>query len=320
MLKKEPFLLRFPPYLKLMSLIVIIIICLFIFNLLGFGISMLIWGKDGISTANISFAKFMQIVNELGVFIFPVILFAYLANKDVKRYLKIGRKPKMFSLFTAVLLMYVSIPLTVWLTSINEAMHLPSFMAGIENWMQAQQKANDLLSDNFLKDTSKSGLLINIIMIAILPAIGEELLFRGALIKLFKSWFHNVHIAIIITAIIFSAIHIQFFGFFPRLVLGIILGYLFVYSRNLWVPITAHLVNNATAVMLVYLNTKNIIKVDPDTLGISSTDYIVIIGSFAFVLILMFALYKSRRKIRPHHSERRHHSAETDVEMDDTDI
>ena len=305
MLKRDPFLQNFPSSLKLISLIVIMIICIFVFNLIGLAIAMPIWGKDTMNETNINFLKYIQIINEIGVFIIPVLIFAYLVNKDVKRYLKIGRKPRMFSIFTAILLMIVSIPLTVWLSSINQAMHLPSWLEGVEKWMRTQQLNNDTISDTFLKITSFKGLLINIIMIAILPAIGEEFLFRGVLIKVFKHWFNNVHVAIIVSAILFSAIHFQFFGFIPRLFLGIILGYLFVYSRNLWVPIIAHFVNNAFAVFIIFLNTKKIIKVDPDNLGISDNDYTVIIGSFVFVVILMFALYKSRRKIRAHYSSRK---------------
>ena len=304
MLKRDPFLQNFPSSLKLISLIVIMIICIFTFNLLGLAIAIPIWGKDAMNETNINFLKYIQIINEIGVFILPVLLFAYLVNKDIKRYLKIGHKPRMFSIFTAILLMFVSIPLTVWLSSINQAMHLPLWLQGVEKWMHTQQLNNDTISNTFLKDTSLKGLLINMVMIAILPAIGEEFLFRGVLIKVFKHWFNNVHVAVMVSAILFSAIHFQFFGFFPRLFLGIILGYLFVYSRNLWIPIIAHFVNNAFAVFIVFLNTKKIIKVDPDNLGIADNDYTVIIGSFVFVIILMFALYKSRRKIRAHYSSR----------------
>lgn len=304
MLKREPFLSNFSSSLKLISLIVIIIICLFIFNILGIVIAMPIWGSNALSTTNINFLKYLQIVNEIGLFIAPVLIFAYLVNKDIKRYLKIGHKPKMFALFASFLLMFVSIPLISWLSSVNQAMHLPVWLNSVEKWMRDMQTSNDALSDSFLKDATKKGLLINMIMIAILPAIGEELLFRGALIKIFKRWFNNVHIAVVVSSIIFSAIHFQFFGFIPRLVLGVILGYLFVYSRNLWVPIFAHFVNNAFAVIIIFLNTKKIINIDPDNLGNTNNDAVAIIGSLVFVLLLMFALYKSRRKIKPHHSTR----------------
>ena len=304
MLKSEPFLYKFSSSLKLMSLIVIIIICLFLFNVIGIAIAFPIWGSNVMTELPLNFQKYLQIINEIGMFIVPVLIFSYFVNHDIKRYLKLGHKPRMFSLFTAVLLMFVSIPLIGWLSTINQAMHLPTWMAGVEKWMRDLQTANDTLSDTFLKDGTKKGLLINMIMIAILPAIGEELLFRGALIKIFKHWFNNVHVAVVVSSILFSAFHFQFFGFFPRLVLGVILGYLFVYSRNLWVPIVAHFINNAFAVILIFLNTKKIINIDPDNLGNTNNDVVAIIGSIVFVCLLMFALYKSRRKIKPYHSSR----------------
>src|SRR5207344_1198984 len=107
------------------------------------------------------------------------------------------------------------------------------------------------------KGTSVLSLAINLFIIAFLPALGEELFFRGMMQKLFSQLTKNNHLAIIITSIIFSAIHLQFYGFLPRMVLGIFLGYLLVWSGSLWLPILAHFVNNASAVLFTFLDNQH---------------------------------------------------------------
>jgi membrane protease YdiL (CAAX protease family) len=96
-------------------------------------------------------------------------------------------------------------------------------------------------------------LLINLLMLAIIPAVGEEFIFRGCLQKIFGRWIGNYHIAIWITAIIFSGIHFQFYGFMPRMLLGALFGYLLVWSGSLWLPILAHFMNNGVAVVTAYV-------------------------------------------------------------------
>ena len=146
--------------------------------------------------------------------------------------------------------------------------------------------------------------MLNLFMIAVIPAIGEEFLFRGVLQKQFRQWFGNIHIAVFVAAFLFSAMHMQFFGFIPRLVLGIILGYLYYFSKNLWIPIIAHFFNNAIAVIVYYLNYNKVINTDFDKLGSSGEDYILVIGSIIFSIILMLSIYK-REHLRKHHKTKK---------------
>ncbi|MFZ4741737.1 MAG: CPBP family intramembrane glutamic endopeptidase, partial [Bacteroidales bacterium] len=246
-MNKEPFFLNFPTTLKLISLLVIIIISVFIINLLGIVISLPFWGKDAMSaftgninlkiSDNINFYKYLQIINQLGMFIIPSIIFALLAKRNISNYLNINYRPYLYPLLIGIIVMIVSMPFINWLIGVNETIHLPEAFSGIEDWMRRSEDSAEIFTKAFLNGTSISGFFLNIVMIAVLPAIGEEFLFRGVLQKLFKDWFGNVHIAIIVTAFLFSAMHLQFFGFFPRMVLGLLLGYLFYFSNNLWVPI-----------------------------------------------------------------------------------
>jgi len=96
-------------------------------------------------------------------------------------------------------------------------------------------------------------MILNLFIIAILPAVGEEFFFRGVLQKILIRLFKSVHVAIWVTAFIFSAIHFQFFGFVPRFILGLIFGYLFFWSGTLWLPVISHFINNAVPVIMSYI-------------------------------------------------------------------
>ena len=99
---------------------------------------------------------------------------------------------------------------------------------------------------------SISDLLINLIAVALIPAMVEELYFRGTLQKTLSAWSGKPIIAILVTAIIFSAFHFSYFGFLSRMVLGIVLGFIFEYTRNIWLPILLHFINNGIAIVTLY--------------------------------------------------------------------
>ncbi len=288
-----------------MSLVVIIIICGFIFNLLGIVIAIPFWGKASIMALtgsinfdfkdHINFFKYLQIVNEIGMFVVPSVLFAFLVSKSIGVYLKIKHLPRLYTLIAGLLVIVVSMPFISWLISINEMMHLPPALSGIEEWMRKSEDSAEVFTKAFLEGSSFQLLLLNLLMIAVLPAIGEEFLFRGVLIKLLRDWFGNAHFAIIFAAFLFSAIHLQFFGFLPRFVLGLLLGYLYYFSKNLWVPIAAHFFNNASAVIASFLNNRKIVQTDIDSLVSAKGDYILIILSFVLTLVLMISIYKREK-------------------------
>ena len=135
-------------------------------------------------------------------------------------------------------------------------------------------------------------LFYTILVIAVVPAIGEELLFRGYLQQKLVNWLSNSHTAILITAFLFSAIHFHLQGIIPRFVLGVLLGYLFYWSNSLWLPILAHFVNNAQAVIFSY----PLFKVDNGAYSILSetkVDPMVALFSLASVMLLLYILYQN---------------------------
>jgi uncharacterized protein len=249
----------------------------------------------------IGLLKFFQILNQIGLFIIPPLVFAYLDGGKIKSYLRLDVVPGLQVLILSLVMVFAILPLVHWTAAINEMMRFPDWLQGIENWMKQSEESAKQITDAFLNVDSTGGLLLNLLMIALLPAIGEELLFRGVLQKLLQQWFKNVHWAILVTAILFSAMHLQFYGFLPRTILGIVFGYLFVITRSLWVPILVHLFNNGAAVLAAFLFRRNILENDYHEIGQVSNP-LWVIGSLLMVLILFTAIYKlsgTRKDILP---------------------
>lgn len=247
---------------QLMVFVFIALASYFIFSLLGLGI-LLIFGEQslesiqGLDFANMSKAeifvyKIMQIVSSIGIFIIPAIIFSYLRTESPTRYLQWKKSIEGTPLALSVVIMMVAFPVLMILMVINQAMVLPDFLQGLETWMKDQEIQLAGLTEVFLKMDSFGDFLLNLVMIAVIPAIGEEMLFRGGLQKLLQEWTQKPHLAIFLSAAIFSAIHVQFYGFLPRMVIGMLLGYLFYWSGNLWYPIVGHFINNGVQVLAVY--------------------------------------------------------------------
>jgi len=306
MIIKEPLLKYFPPYLKLLSLGILILICLLFTLLIGiltaipfFGTGVLenITSIDYSNPETVSLLKYMQIINQLGLFILPPVIFAFLVNRNISGYLKLNQKPKLLSIIIGTLIIFAAMPFLHWLSNINEMIKFPEFLSWLENWMIESEKQAAKLTETFLNVNTFNGFLFNILMIAIIPGIGEELLFRGVLLRLFKEWTKNIHWAVFISAVLFSAFHLQFYGFSPRLMLGILLGYMFVWTGSIWVPIFIHFINNAAAVIFVYIVNKNKLETNLESFG--ATDNLwLIIGSFLIVAVLLNVIYKKRGNIQ----------------------
>jgi membrane protease YdiL (CAAX protease family) len=161
-----------------------------------------------------------------------------------------GIKPASISLIAfAILTVILFIPLVSALHEWNQSLQLPQFFAALESYLKELESQAETLTKAFLTTDSWGGLLYTLLIIAVIPALGEELLFRGALQTELQRWFRNGHLAVWLAAAIFSFIHFQFYGFLPRMVMGAVLGYLYLYSNNLWLPIAGHFANNAFGVL-----------------------------------------------------------------------
>jgi hypothetical protein len=239
--------------------------------------------------------KFIQLFSAIGTFIIPAILIAYLFDRRPADYLALSKGVTVASALLVILVVICALPLINYFGDLNSHMKLPYFFSGIERWMrESEDKAAELLK-HFLDMNSTADVIINVLLIAVLPAIGEELLFRGVIQRLFSEWSKNIHIGVWISAVLFSAMHMQFYGFLPRMMLGAFLGYLLVWSGSLWLPMLAHFVNNASAIIFTYLFKEEKMKMDPDKIGTES-DYTSVLISVFLTAVLLFVIYGREKK------------------------
>lgn len=306
MFQKEPILYRSSAYVQALSLLLIIVLSLLFVYLFAMILALPFWGKDVLFMLDggkldlsqpevISFMKYIQMVSQFAIFILPPVLFAFFVHRKIVDYLKLNSRFSFVQLLLSIFLIYVCLPFLSWIGTLNQQMVLPEFLAGVENWMKTTEAAASQQIMAFLNVKTFGAIFFNFIMIALIPGIGEELLFRGVLVRLFKKWFGNVHAAVIVSAILFSALHMQFYGFFPRFALGLILGYTFVWTSSLWVPIIIHFLNNATILMIYYINkTPDIMDQEIESIGASQNMY-VIVASAVFSFIFLYLIYNQRK-------------------------
>ena len=229
----------------------------------------------------------LQFANQLGIFVLPSLLFAYLASSKPMTYLGWNKGFPIKTILYGMAIVLVSLPFINWMGQINSQMQFPESLSGLEDWMRAKEDSASGIIDAFLKTSSIGGLLVNLFIMAMIPGLGEELLFRGIIQKMFYKWSKNEHLAVWVTAFIFSAIHFQFFGFLPRFLLGAVLGYLFIWSKSLWVPIFAHFLNNAIAVVTAFYYARQGIEIDIEKVDMTGGHTLAVISLFITIGLLI---------------------------------
>lgn len=280
------------PWLKL-SFLFIYIFALGLLTVLG--------GDDDIglnmdNPKTIALLKLIQGVSVILVFIIPAVLFAVFWTKPRIHYLGVTIKPSIATLLIAGLGMLLAMPMINWLSDINQHLKLPEAFSGLELWMQHSEDKAKIFTDAFTKGTSFGVLILNLVVIALLAAVSEEVFFRGILQKVLIDCIRNKHISVWFGAIIFSAFHMQFFGFLPRMMMGAFLGYLFLWSGSLWPGIFAHFINNGMAVFLVWLANRGVISDNADQVGIQEGEWIYVATSIVLVAVSLFLVYRIEKK------------------------
>ena len=293
------------PFPQLMFSAFIILVSFLAFLLVSMLLAIPLFGLDSmlniptISDLNnpesIRILKYFQVVQSIGLFIVPPFVLAWLFHGQIAEYLLLNKKSTSGSIFLVAALVFFSLPLINFIGEWNTRMEFPEFLAGLERWMKNAEENAAELTEAFLNVETTGGLLFNLFMIAFLPAIGEELLFRGVIQRIFTNWTLSHHWGIWISAILFSALHIQFYGFVPRMLLGVLFGYLLVWSGSVWLPIAAHFFNNGFAVVALYLINKNILNPKVEEIGSTSDSYYTAILSLALIFLLMFLIKKENR-------------------------
>ncbi len=181
-----------------------------------------------------------------------------------------------------------ALPAISMLAEWNKGMELPSLLASVEEMMRQMEESAKALTERFLNTSSVGMMFVNLFVMALLPAVGEEMMFRGWLQRVLGKTV-SYHTAIWVAAFVFSVIHFQFYGFIPRMLIGAALGYLYYFTGSLWAPIIAHFTNNAAAVVTAFLAYNGCMSVDFDLIGTGDTWYLSV-ASVAVCLALIFRL------------------------------
>lgn len=247
---------------------------------------------------SLSFIRVMQVIQSIFIFLVPALLCAYLFNEKAGEYLKINKYINLKALIYSIVLIIAIQPLISFSGYYNKMMTLPESLAGLEQSLQSMENAATTLLQQLMADRSLDIIIINFIVIAVVAGITEEFFFRGSLQQLIKKICHNRHVTVWITAFIFSFIHFQFYGFVPRMLLGALLGYIFLWSGNLWIPVIVHTINNAMSVALYYTfySTPAFDKVE--TFGTGGTLWATIV-SIAITGVVLWLLSKEYQRNNP---------------------
>lgn len=237
----------------------------------------------------IHFIRGLLLIQFLGLFLIPSLLFAYFSDPKPLDYLGLKQPQKSIYWLFAIVAMFVAIPVVEYIGVLNQKMN---FGADTQKWMKGMEEEAAKQIQFMLSKHTIRELITNLVFISLFAGIGEEIFFRGILQRMFIRAFKNPWMGIVLTAAIFSAFHFQFFGFFPRLALGIVLGAIYWYSGSLWAAILAHFVYDGFIIVLVYFN-PSMIK-DPDQ-SILNPNNLLPMGviSLALTILLLWQMKKN---------------------------
>ncbi len=239
---------------------------------------------------HIEMMKFLQVLYSVGLFLVPALLAGWLIQKNPWEYLLADRSIRASVALLVLILLIVSIPWINYLGFLNENLTLPARWSDLMEKIRHSDDQSWELMKSYLDTPGAWGLLFNLFMIAIIPSLGEEFFFRGVLQRIFSEWFKNGHLAVWIAAVLFSLAHYQFLGFIPRIILGALFGYIFLWTGSIWMPVLAHLVNNATAVIYYFLFLKDKLEMDPQQVGMQQNPMLFITASVLLTVAGMLAI------------------------------
>lgn len=240
--------------------------------------------------------RILAVVQDVILFILPALVTAMLVTRLPARLLAIDKSPSWTTAFLACLGLISAMPILNALIAWNESITLPSSMAGIEESMRSAEAAAQASVAILIGGDSIGSLIVSILIVGILAGLSEELYFRGALQRIMSADGKlNVHAAIFIAAFVFSFFHFQFYGFFPRLLLGVYFGYLLYWSGSLWIPVIVHAFNNTICIIGTRMTAEQAsAPIDINTVG--ADNIVLVIISIVLTAGIIFCIYNQSRK------------------------
>ncbi len=293
------------PYTKLLLVSFMMVCCYLIFFGMGILLAMPLFKippgevirilEHNEVEANIGLLKFLQVLYSIGLFLVPAILSGFLIQRNTWKYLKADRVSSYWIIILVITLMVISIPWINFTSFLNEKLSLPERWGDLMEKIRENDENSWDLMRAYLQTENIGGLLINIFIVALIPALGEEFFFRGTVQRILKEWFRNEHLAIWIAALLFSLMHYQFLGFIPRVMLGALFGYLFAWTGSIWIAVLAHFINNGVAVIYYYIFYQGSLEIEPDNIGIEENAVLMILASVVLTILLLAVIQQQRR-------------------------
>lgn len=264
-------------------------------GMLRFGSDLTVFKQSttALSENDFAFLRYILIIQDISLLLIPSIVIMLMMRSETAYRLTELKIPQLKEVGFVFILAFCLFPITSFTGQLNANMHLPDFLSGIEKWMVEKENYASNVINQVLVSPTFGIMILNLFIIAILPAIAEEFIFRGVFQKIFYKLFRSGHLAIWFTAFLFSAIHFQFFGFVPRFILGLVFGYLFFWSGTLWLPIISHFVNNAFPVIMAYIQGMEEMTI-PSDLPLSQQAIGVPLPLIIGMIILLY--FRNKRK------------------------
>ena len=243
--------------------------------------------------------KILMLSNSFLLFFFLIPYFVIRNNPSyLMNYKKVKLLPVIMVIFTTVFFIILNAPVIEW----NKSISFPSFMSSFESWALLKEKQLESLTLYLVSFENNFEYLIGIIAIAIIPGFCEEYFFRGVLQKNLKLLLKNAHIAILLSSLLFSAFHLQFYGFFPRFFLGVFFGYLFYWSGSLMYPIIAHALNNFLSLTVFYAASSGLFGEDFDVSVNSSPEIPLALIAFSIIIFIFLVVILKEKLNNTHES------------------
>lgn len=289
---KKGLLQNLGPWEKLLLFITVCIFSSMLFSLMGMTLVKPLFGIDPYDQSelldlgrleSIRSIKLINLFFQIGGFLIPSILFARLLSTEPNKYLTIQQTPKLGHFGILILFFLALTIINGWLTEINSHLDMSFISEELQEKIEYDQAMINKSIYAYIGLSWRSYFL-NLILLAIVPAISEEFLFRGVFQRLMVKASGKLHLGIWATAFIFAFIHFQFLDFLPRLVLGLVFGYVVIITGNLWHSITLHFLNNGFALTLEFLSRKGLIDLSNSWLSISVIHLIFAFTTVAFVI------------------------------------
>lgn len=245
--------------------------------------------KIGTGGKELAMLRIAAVVQDIFMFILPPLITALIITRQPVRLLALGKGPSMNMTVLAVLVMIVSTPVMSWIIELNESIHLPGSMKDLEAQLRLMEDNAAAAVDTLLGPSTPFNLVINVLVIGVMAGFSEELFFRAGLQRLLSTTKMSSDVAVWIAAFIFSALHMQFFGFVPRLLLGVFFGYLLVWSGSVWLPMLIHMLNNS-----IYVILKQVTGSGEPEFGGAESSWIAITLSAILTIAAIWMLYNNR--------------------------